>query len=218
MCCSTKNTISHVAIIPDGNRRWAVERGYPKVLGHKFGGENVVDISLEAVKYGIKYITFFLFSTENFGRKQEELDYLFGTLKKLNKYSFNRLCDADCKIKFIDELEGKTADNTGLNINFCLNYGSRQEIVNAAKKCIELGIKPEELTMDFFRKQMYAPDFPDPDILIRTSGELRISNFLLWQLAYTEMFFVDKFWPAFSTDDFGKIVDEFLHRERRYGL
>lgn len=231
---SSKNkAIEHVAIIPDGNRRWAIQNGYPKFWGHKYGGENVIDIALELNKCGVKYATFFLFSTENIDRKEEELRYLLVTLRKLCLYSFRRLHDANCKIRFIgcsriiggydlshitSDIENQTKDNTGLNICLCLNYGSRQDILNAVKKCIDLGISSSELTMSLFREQLLAPDFPDPDILIRTSGEKRISNYLLWQIAYTELFFVDKYWPDFSAQDLSEIIEEYYKRDRRYGL
>lgn len=225
--------IKHIAIISDGNRRWAAAHGYHKLLGHKYGGENIVKIALELVKRGIPYVTFFIFSAENSDRERAELEYMLQLLKRLCNDSFLKLHEAGCKINFIgysrvingydlspiiSEVEEKTKNNQGTQVCFCLNYGGRQEIVEAAKRCIEKKIPAGKLTMELFREQMSVPNVPDPDILIRTSGEMRISNFLLWQLAYTEMFFVKECWPDFSVSTLDSIIEEFLKRDRRYGL
>lgn len=232
MDVNLSSEIKHVAIIPDGNRRWAAAHGYHKLIGHKYGGENIVKIALELVKRGVPYITFFIFSSENADREQTELDYMLQLLKRLCQNSFLKLHEAGCKVNFIgysrvikgydlspivSEVEDKTKDNKGTQICFCLNYGGRQEIVEAAKKCIENKIPACKLTMELFREQMSIPSVPDPDILIRTSGEMRISNFLLWQLAYTEMFFIKEYWPDFSVSSLNAVIDEFLKRDRRYG-
>ena len=207
--------VNHIAIILDGNRRWAKDRGLDKYIGHKEGAKNLEELTKKANEKGLKYLTVYTFSTENWKRSKEEVSYLMKIftiyfkrlLKRVNKYNI--------KIKFFSK------NNTGLQINLCFNYGGRREITEATRKIVEdvlAGkIKLEEITEEMFSKKLYSSDIPDPDILIRTSGEKRLSNFLPWQLTYSEFFFVNKHWPDFKIDDLEEIVKEYNTRNRRFG-
>jgi undecaprenyl diphosphate synthase len=231
-----KNSIpKHVAIIMDGNGRWAKERGLSRTSGHREGINRVRDIVRTAGDLGIKAVTFFAFSTENWKRPQKEINMLMRYLESFllkevkdmhkNNIRFNTIGEGDplpADIqKKIKEAKLTTKENTGLTVTLALNYGSRQEIVEAAKRfCRDVSSKKEsigDLNIEKFSKYLYTVDLPDPDLLIRTSGEARISNFLLWQLSYAELYFTKKLWPDFKADDFKAAIEEYQARERRFG-
>lgn len=227
---------NHVAIILDGNGRWAKVKGMPRNYGHVQGARTVEKICEEAYKMGIQYLTVYAFSTENWKRPQDEVDALMKLLRNYLKTCLktaekNRMCvkvlgdksrlDDDIR-KRIEELEKATAHNTGLHFQIALNYGGRDEIVRAVKKLacrIEEGsLRAEEITEKLMNESLDTAGIPDPDLLIRTCNELRISNFLLWQLAYTEFYFTDIAWPDFSKEELVKAVEAYNRRDRRYGL
>ncbi len=218
----------HVAIIMDGNGRWAKARRLPRTMGHKKGVDTTKAIVRHAGKIGIEYLTLYAFSTENWSRPEDEINDLMGLLRvflkseaaDLHKNNVRlRVIGArdrlsDDIVKMIENVEGMTADNTGLNLNVALDYGGRQEILKAVNDAVKLGNLIDEET---FSNMLFTTDIPDPDVLIRTSGEMRISNFLLWQCAYTEFVFSDVLWPDFSTDELNKAISEYQNRDRRYG-
>ena len=218
----------HVAIIMDGNGRWAKARRLPRTMGHKKGVDTTKAIVRHAGEIGIEYLTLYAFSTENWSRPKDEISYLMGLLRvflksetaDLHKNNV-RLCVigardrlSDDIVEMIENVEGMTANNTGLNLNVALDYGGRQEILKAVNDAVEKGQSIDEET---FSSMLSTSNLPDPDVLIRTSGEMRISNFLLWQCAYTEFVFSDVLWPDFSTDEFDKAISEYQNRDRRYG-
>lgn len=226
----------HVAIILDGNGRWAKKRGMPRNYGHMQGAKNVEVICEEAYKMGIQYLTVYAFSTENWNRPQDEVDALMKLLRNYMKTCLktaekNKMCvkvigdktklDDDIRNR-IAELEEATKENTGLHFTIALNYGSRDEIVRAiralAKDVKENRVQTEDITEDLFAGYLDTKGLPEPDLLIRTSGEQRISNFLTWQLAYTEFYFTNVPWPDFDKEELVKAVEVFKARDRRYGL
>lgn len=225
----------HVAIILDGNGRWAKRRGMPRNYGHVQGAKTVEIICEEAYKMGIQYLTVYAFSTENWNRPQEEVDALMKLLRNYMKTCLktaekNNMCvrvigdktglDEDIRQR-IGELEEATKNNTGLHFQIALNYGGRDEIVRAAKKLaarVEEGtLKKEEITERLFSDTLDTGGLPEPDLLIRTCNEMRLSNFLLWQLAYTEIYITDTAWPDFSKEELEKAIEAYNKRERRYG-
>ena len=225
----------HVAIIMDGNGRWAKKQGLARMFGHKQGVEVVHNITEAAAELGLRYMTLYTFSTENWNRPKEEVDALMTllvdtiaketpTLMKNNVRlltigDLDRLPDAAHK-KFLGCIE-QTAANTGLSLVIALSYSSRWEITNAVRKAVEAAqkgtIRPEDVNEELVSDLMTTKNMPDPDLLIRTSGELRISNFLLWQLAYSELYFTDCLWPEFTVEEFYKAIVDYQHRERRFG-
>ena len=226
----------HVAIILDGNGRWAKSKGMPRNYGHVQGAKTVEVICEEAYKMGIQYLTVYAFSTENWNRPKDEVDALMKLLRNYMKTCLttarkNRMCvrvigdktrlDEDIRTR-IAELEESTKDNDGLHFQIALNYGGRDEIVRAAKKMTEKAAKgelsPEDVTEDYFSDMLDTHGLPEPDLLIRTCNEQRISNFLLWQLAYTEFYFTPVAWPDFTKEELMKAVEAYNHRDRRYGL
>ena len=229
------NSLSHIAIIMDGNGRWAAKRGLPRSIGHKKGAETVKEITRAAGELGIKFLTLYAFSTENWQRSPEEVSTLMGLLRQYLKSDLQELQKNNVRIRFIGErdmldadivaamekLEAETAVNDGLTLCIALSYGSRQEIVNAAKKAAALvqkgDMSVEDIDVKLFSDMLYTKDIPDPDLLIRTSGEQRLSNYLLWQLAYTEFYFTPTFWPDFNKNELTDIINDFKTRERRYG-
>lgn len=229
------NICKHIAIIMDGNRRWAKKHGMPKSFGHKKGAENVVKITRAMKESGVKYLTLYAFSTENWQRSEEEVSALMQLLREYLDKEFKEIMDNNVRIVFIGErnmlaediqekmanIERESASNSDLTLCVALSYGSRQEVLAAVKKAARLveekKIKPEEIDEKMFSSLLYTANIPDPDILIRTSGEQRISNYLLWQLAYTELFFTDTLWPDFGKDELLSIIKNFNLRERRYG-
>ena len=232
---NTENMPKHIAIIMDGNRRWAREKGLDPKQGHREGAKTLEKIVRYANKIGLEYITVYAFSTENWKRSEDEVGALMILLQKyLDDYS-KRADTENIKVKVLGDItrlsEGmqksikkcmeRTKNNTGVVFNIALNYGSRNEIVSAVKNIayeVKNGnINVEEITEDTISNNLYTAGEPDPDLLIRTSGELRLSNFLLWQLAYTEFLFVDKHWPDFSEDDIDMAIEVFQKRNRKFG-
>ena len=221
----------HVAIIMDGNRRWAVSKGLDPKEGHRVGAQKLETIVRYAKSIGIEYITVYAFSTENWKRTKEEV----GVLMKLLQFyidDFSKRVDTeDVKINVlgnkevlskqlqesIRKTEERTKQNSGIIFNIAFNYGGREEIVNAVKKIIKENKKEEDITEELISNNLYTANIPDPDLLIRTSGELRTSNFLPWQLVYTEFIFIDKHWPDFEEKDLDMAIDEYNSRKRRYG-
>ena len=230
-----ENSLEHIAIIMDGNGRWATKRGLPRSMGHKKGAEVVKEIVRAAGEAGVKFLTLYAFSTENWQRSQDEVDTLMGLLRQYLKSDLQELQKNNVRIKFIGEsemlaadivaamrkLEIDTAQNDGLTLCIALSYGSRQEIVNAVKKTAALvkkgDISVDDIDIKMFSDMLYTKSIPDPDLLIRTSGEQRISNYLLWQLAYTELYFTKTLWPDFNKDELVAIIKDYKTRERRYG-
>ncbi|MCI9217787.1 isoprenyl transferase [Lachnospiraceae bacterium 42-17] len=225
----------HVAIILDGNGRWAKSKGMPRNYGHAQGSKNVERICEDAYRMGIKYLTVYAFSTENWSRPKDEVDALMKLLRNYMKTCLKTAAKNDMKIRVlgdttrldedircrIRELEEATKENGGLNFQIAINYGSRDEIVRAVKSLsedIKRGvIMPEEIDEACIEKYLDTHDIPDPDLLIRTSGEQRISNYLLWQLAYTEFYFTDVLWPDFTKEELLKAIERYNERERRFG-
>jgi undecaprenyl diphosphate synthase len=226
---------NHVAIIMDGNGRWARKRGMPRIAGHRAGMNKVKEISLAADDIGIKVLTLYAFSTENWKRPIEEVEFLMRLPEEWLAKELDTLIARNCRIRIIGEPEGlpthtlrvvrdaeeKTRENTGMILNIALNYGARREILAAVKqiaKDVQDGKialdEIEDTTMD---QHLLTCGLPDPDLLIRTSGEVRLSNFLLWQCAYTEFWFTDEFWPDFSRDSFFQAIRAFQGRGRRFG-
>ncbi len=226
---------THVAIIMDGNGRWARARGLPRTAGHTRGAEAVRATIKAASALGVSYLTLYGFSLENWKRPESEVTHLMGLLRLYLRKEIAELDRNGVRIRFIgdrtrlasdivaliQECEGRTRDNTGLNLVVALSYGSRQEIVRAARRLAEDAaagrIDPADIDEGMFAERLFTADIPDPDLVIRTSGEKRISNFLLWQLAYAELVFVDTLWPDFARADLERAIGEFLRRERRYG-
>lgn len=219
----------------DGNGRWAKKRGMPRTFGHKKGAENVVKITRAMKESGVKYLTLYAFSTENWQRSKDEVDALMQLLNEYLDKELKEIMDNNVRIVFIGErymlsdsiqakmafLEKESEKNTDLTLCIALSYGSRQEILSAVKKIAakvkEGSIDISQITQDVFSEELYTKEIPDPDVLIRTSGEQRISNYLLWQSAYTELFFTNTLWPDFGKDELWDIINKFNQRERRYG-
>lgn len=231
----TEKSLEHIAFIMDGNGRWAKKRGLPRNVGHQKGAQVLIDIAKAVKELGVKYVTVYAFSTENWKRSEEEVSGLMNLLREYLDKNFDELKKNDIKIVFIGErymleqdiiekiekLERETSKNASMTMQVALSYGSRQEIIGAVKKVASLvknqDINLEDITEDLFSKLLYTSGTPDPDLVIRTSGEQRISNYLLWQIAYSELFFTDTLWPDFTKDELVTIVENFKTRERRYG-
>ena len=229
------NVPQHIAIILDGNGRWAKAKGMPRNYGHAQGSKNVEKICEEAWRMGIKYLTVYAFSTENWSRPENEVAALMKLLRNYMKTCLKTAAKNDMKIRVIGdiepldddiksrirELEAATTDNGGLNFTIALNYGSRDELTRAAQKmakdCAEGKIKAEEIDESVFETYLDTHGIPDPDMMIRTSGEQRLSNNLLWQLAYSEFYFTDVPWPDFTKEELVKAIEEYNHRHRRFG-
>ncbi len=227
--------LSHIAFIMDGNRRWAKKRGLPIAMGHKKGAETLIEVAKGAKKIGLKYMTVYAFSTENWQREKAEVDALMDLLRHYLDTSFKELQENDVCIRFIgernmlaedivakmDKIEADTRDNKSVTLCVALSYGSRQEIIAATKKiaekvcCGELAV--DGINEKIISENLYTADIPEPDLLIRTSGEMRVSNYLLWQLAYTEFYFSATLWPDFSVKELEEIIENYKTRERRYG-
>jgi undecaprenyl diphosphate synthase len=225
----------HVAIIMDGNGRWAKARGLPRTVGHREGAEALRRVVRASAEYGVGYLTVFGFSSENWKRPAAEVTDLMGLLRlylrreiaeidrngvRLRVIGDRGRLSADI-IRLIEEAEGRTAANTRLNLTVALSYGGRAEIVRAAQQLAEAArdgtLDPESIDEEAFQRRLFTADIPDPDLVIRTSGEKRISNFLLWQSAYAEYIFMDKLWPDFAGEDLKSAIVEFGGRKRRYG-
>lgn len=226
---------AHIAIILDGNGRWAKAKGMPRNYGHAQGSKNVERICEEAYRMGVKYLTVYAFSTENWNRPKDEVDALMKLLRNYMKTCLKTAAKNDMKVRVIGdktgldedirnriaELEEATKDNGGLNFQIALNYGSRDEIVRAVRRVSEDvkegKVKPEDIDEKMLETYLDTHGIPDPDLMIRTSGELRLSNYLLWQLAYTEFYFTDIPWPDFTKEELSKAIEQYNRRDRRYG-
>ena len=235
MVFDKENMPAHIAIIMDGNRRWAKSKGLPVAFGHKKGAETLENIVRHANKIGLKYITVYAFSTENWRRAEEEVKALMVLFQNyVDKYS--KIADTEnIKVKFIGDFSAfsdrlqkgiqdcmnNTKNNTGVTFNIAMNYGGRNEILNAVKqiaKKVQAGeISVEDISEQTISDNLYTKDMPDPDLLIRTSGEMRTSNFLPWQLVYSEFLFVDKNWPDFCEEDLDNAILEYQKRTRKFG-
>jgi undecaprenyl diphosphate synthase len=224
------NMPKHIAFICDGNRRWARSKGLPTLLGHKEGVEAIKRIIRRASELNLENLTFFCFSTENFDRSKEEVDYLFNLFREISKltndflkhdYRFHHTGDRSLlpqdMLDIIDKLEADTEHCKKGVVNIALAYGGRNDIVNATKRIINEKVKIEDITEDSFKKYLTTGDMPDVDLLVRTSGEQRISGFLLYNMAYAELYFVKKHWPAFRENDLDDCIHEFQGRHRRFG-
>ena len=225
------NPPTHVAIIMDGNGRWALSRGLPRLAGHKAGTENLRRIITACVEFGIKYLTIYAFSTENWGRPREEVDGLMNILEDVIDRELAELNEEGVQLHHIGRLErldpklqkkvlaaiDLTKQNDRLVLNVAFNYGGRDEIIYAIQRMIQDGKKAEEVTADLVSQYLFTAGVPDPDLIIRTSGELRVSNFLIWQGAYSEWYVTSVYWPDFDKEEFRKALDTFAKRDRRYG-
>ena len=229
------NIPNHIAIIMDGNGRWAKNKGLPRIAGHKEGINSVRDITRICGEIGVNYLTLYTFSTENWSRPKKEVNALMSLLLSTIKNEIKELHKNNVKFSTIGNLsflpkntenglkEGMalTKNNTGLNLILALNYGSRKEIIdtviNIASKVKSGKMDIDHIDENLFSSYLYTKNYPDPDLLIRTSGELRISNFLLWQCAYTEMYLTETYWPSFREENLFKAILDFQNRERRYG-
>lgn len=225
----------HVAVIMDGNGRWANMRNLPRVAGHRAGMKTVKEVVKAADELGVRYMTMYAFSTENWKRPRDEVDFLMKLPQEFLSTELDELIERGVRIRMLGskerlpghtlnalfEAEKRTQANTGLQLNFALNYGGRDEIVNAFTELavrVQTGeLDPKEINEEYISRCLYTSDIPDPDLLIRTSGEIRLSNFMLWQLAYTEMWFTDVLWPDFTRDHFYQAIEEYQGRARRYG-
>ena len=219
---------NHVAIIMDGNGRWALQKGKSRNYGHQCGLKTIEKIVDYSIKKKISYLTLFTFSSENWKRPKKEVNFLFKLLENYFKKNLLKVIRNGIKVKIIGNksklasnlrkiiklAENKTRKNKKISVQLALNYGSKQEIINSMKI---VNKKKQKITIKNFEKNLYTSDFPDPDILIRTGGQRRLSNFLLWQMAYTEIFFVKKMWPDFNNNDFQKILNKFKKIKRNFG-
>ncbi len=223
--------LKHIAIIMDGNRRWAKEKNLPSAMGHKKGVAALKATVKACHKFGVKYLTVYAFSTENWNRKPEEVAFLMDLLANTIKNELKELHENGVVINFIGDLTrlnpklqkilydamDYTKDNRGVRLQIAFNYGSRDEIVNAVKGIINKGVSPENITEDLISKELYTQNIPDPDLLIRTGGEMRVSNYLLWQIAYSEILVTKQYWPEFDEKSLTDAIFEFGNRQRRYG-
>lgn len=227
--------LQHIAIIMDGNRRWAKEKNLPSAFGHKKGVDALKAAMRVCDDFGVKYLTVYAFSTENWNRKKEEVDFLMNLLGETIKNELKEMHENGVVINFIGDLTKLssklqeilahavevTKNNTGVHLQIAFNYGSRDEIVHAAKLIAEKvkngNIRPEEITEEMISQNLYTKDIPDPDLLIRTGGEMRVSNYLLWQIAYSEFLVTKRYWPEFDKNALSEAIIEFNHRQRRYG-
>lgn len=230
-----KTNLRHIAIIMDGNRRWAKNKGLPSAIGHKKGVDALKKTVYACDDFGIKYLTVYAFSTENWNRKPEEVDFLMNLLGKTIQNELKELNDNGVVISFLGDLTklspklqeilyhaiDVTKDNKGVNLQIAFNYGSRAEIVNAVKNISEKvkngEMNVDDITENVVSNALYTSSIPDPDLLIRTGGEVRISNYLLWQIAYSEILIVDEFWPEFDKESLASAVEDFYSRNRRWG-
>lgn len=230
-----KTIPNHVAIIMDGNGRWAQKHGLPRSAGHRSGMKNVKKIVMAAKRLDIKVLTLYAFSTENWKRPKEEINLLMSLPQEFFPMEIQELIDNNIQVRMIGHKDNLpeyalgpiekaielTKSNDGMILNFAINYGSRKEMITGIRKMIEdveSGyLRADDITEELYASYLLTKELPDPDLLIRTSGEMRISNFMLWQLAYTELWFTDVYWPEFNEDEFHKAIREYQYRHRRYG-
>ncbi len=232
----SEKSLHHVAIIMDGNGRWAERRGLSRLRGHRAGLEAVREVMRHSNEIGLRYLTLYAFSEENWNRPRLEVDGLMALLERFIDEELDEIHSNNIRIQFlgrrdrlrasvlkrVDKATTRTAGNSGLVVNFALSYGGRAEIVDAARRVAEEAlagrIDPAQLDEKLFRAHLYLPELPDPDLLIRTGGDCRISNFLLWQIAYAEIYTTDVMWPDFTRAEFDRGIEDFLGRDRRFGL
>lgn len=226
---------NHIAMIMDGNRRWAKKRGLPTQLGHSEGAKAMQNIAEYCEKIGVKYMTVYAFSTENWKRSKEEVDYLMKLLEKYIKEFDKKIKGRNIRLRLLGDItplpeglkdgirtiEEKTKNNDGLTVNIAINYGGRAEIINASKRIAEDvssgKIKSEDINEELLIKYMYIEDMPDPDLLIRTGGDIRLSGFLTWQSVYSELYFTNCLWPDFDEKELDKAIAEYNNRKRNFG-
>ncbi|MFT9487503.1 MAG: isoprenyl transferase [Tepidibacillus sp.] len=229
------NIPKHVAIIMDGNGRWAKQKGLPRIAGHREGMKTIREVARVANEVGIKILTLYAFSTENWKRPQDEVKFLMDLPQEFLRKELDELIEQNVQVKMmgfdqqlpehtlnaVHEAVEKTKQNTGLILNFALNYGSRNEIIYAIRNIVDDvlagNISKDEIDEKLMNQYLLTKSYPDPDLLIRTSGELRISNFLLWQIAYTELWYTDEFWPEFNKQSLLQAIYEYQQRSRRFG-
>ncbi len=228
---SPEQVPTHIAIIMDGNGRWAISRGLPRLAGHRAGTENLRRVIEACVEFGVRYLTLYAFSTENWGRPFEEVRGLMRILEDVIDRELEQLHKQGTRLRHIGRLDRLkpslrqkvldaieyTKDNDRLILCIAFNYGGRDEIVCAIQQMIEDGVNPDQVSADLVSKYLFTAGVPDPDLIIRTSGELRGSNFLIWQGAYSEWYFTPTFWPDFGKEELGLALEEYNHRQRRYG-
>lgn len=230
-----QNNLQHIAVIMDGNRRWAKLHNLPSAFGHKKGVDSLKKVVRACDDFGIKYLTVYAFSTENWHRTKEEVRFLMDLLAKTLGDELDELHQNNVVIRFLGDIsqlskklqdvvsnaEEKTKNNSGVNLQIAFNYGARDEILKAvksiSKKVLDKKLNIDDITEDTISNELYTKDIPNPDLLIRTGGEKRISNYLLWQIAYSEILVVDEFWPEFDKNSLAKAVEEFNLRNRRFG-
>jgi undecaprenyl diphosphate synthase len=227
-----KRIPTHVGVVMDGNGRWAQKRGLRRTEGHAAGEEALFDTVEGALELGLKWLTVYAFSTENWKRPPDEVRYLMGFNESILTRRRDELDERGVRIRFagrrdwrvpkrllkrMDEALEQTKRNRTMTLTIAFNYGGRAEIVDAVRALVAEGVRPEQVDEKAIRRHLYAPEMPDPDLMIRTSGEFRISNFLLWELAYSELVFTDVLWPDFRRDDLFEAVREFQRRDRRFG-
>jgi undecaprenyl diphosphate synthase len=222
---------THVAIIMDGNGRWAASRGLPRLAGHRAGTENLRRIIRACVEFGVKYLTIYAFSTENWGRPAEEVEGLMQIVEDVIDRELQELNREGVQLRHLGHLDPlnislqekvlqaieMTRNNTRLTLNLAFNYGGRDEIICAIREMLRNNLKPEEVTDSLVSKYLFTADLPDPDLIIRTSGEMRISNFLIWQAAYAEWYVTQTYWPDFDREEFRKALLDYSLRDRRFG-
>lgn len=221
----------HVGYIVDGNRRWARQHGLPAYEGHLAGYNGLQEVLLATLDQGVEYASAYVFSTENWKRSQDEVGRLMKLILKILTSDLHILEEKNVRlrvlgtrdglkddiIKAIDTAEAKTADNTAGTLALCFNYGGQLELADAVKKIVHSGVSADEVTPEFIAEHLYAPDVPPCDVIVRTSGEKRLSNFMLWRAAYSELIFVDKNWPDMTPEDVGFVLEEYKQRQRRFG-
>lgn len=222
---------THIAIIMDGNGRWALARGLPRLAGHRAGTENLRRVIEACIEFGVQYLTIYAFSTENWGRPLEEVQGLLRILEDVIDRELQELHDQGVQLHHIGRLDqlrpslrekvlnaiDYTKNNDRLVLNVAFNYGGRDEIVCAMQRMIADGVQPDQINDDLVNKYLFTAGVPDPDLIIRTSGELRGSNFLIWQGAYSEWYFTPTYWPDFNKDELAIALEEYKHRQRRFG-
>ncbi len=224
-------SLTHIAFILDGNRRWAKAKGLPTLEGHRRGYDNLKTIGLACLERRISHVSAFVFSTENWNRSAEEVSYLMDLLYKAIAEEIGYFIENDVRLKVlgsrsrlspklreaIEAAEARTADNGRGQMNLCLNYGGRAEIVDAVKKLAAEGVHPDQVNEELLASRMWSAGIPDPDLIVRTSGEHRLSGFLTWSGVYSELLFVEKHWPDFTEKDLDAAIEEYGRRQRRFG-